>query len=91
MSDEFDGYVTKYALTAGIQKMRLVATHDDMVRRVGAGLWDLYHGEGREWHRTYESARQRAEAMRDAKIKSLRKSLDKMQALTFSETMGGEG
>lgn len=87
MSDEFDGYVTQYALTAGIQPMRLRPTNAsrDMVQPVPAQWGVFYHGEGKNWHRTYESARKRAEEMRKVKIASLRKSLAKLEALTFPE------
>lgn len=86
MADEIDGYITKYALSAGIHRARLrLCDADGMVEEVGQRWATYYHGEGKDWHRTYASALKRAEAMRDAKIKSLRKSLDKMKAVTFQE------
>ncbi len=87
MSDEFDGYVTQYALTAGIQPMRLRVTgvSDDMAQQVPHQWGVYYHGEGKNWHRTYESARKRAEEMRKAKIASVKKSLAKLEAMTFPE------
>ena len=39
---------------------------------------------GKDWHRTPESALARAEEMRKAKIASLKKSIAKLEAMTFS-------
>jgi hypothetical protein len=74
-------FITKYALTKGIEEA------DDFEDR-GEGFikkgWCYFHGEGREWHRTRESAVQRALVMRDKKIASLRKAIGKLADLTFS-------
>ncbi len=42
-----------------------------------------YHGEGKDWHRTKESAVAKAEAHRQMRLKSLRKQLAKIEALKF--------
>jgi hypothetical protein len=42
-----------------------------------------FHGEGRNWHRTPEGAKAKAEAMRKAKIASLKKQLAKLESLSF--------
>lgn len=42
-----------------------------------------YHGEDKHWHRTRESAVKRANDMRDAKIKSLEKSIAKLKKMEF--------
>jgi hypothetical protein len=54
------------------------------------GGWSrqYFHGEGCEWHRAEDSAIARAEKMRLAKIKSLRKSIKKLESLSFA--VGGE-
>jgi hypothetical protein len=78
-------WVTKYALSLGIAEVE-----GQTCERSGApgmleyGPHQYAHGEGREWHRTRESAIKRAEQMRAAKIASLRKSIAKMEALRFS-------
>ena len=41
------------------------------------------HGEGKDWHRTKESAVKRAENMRAAKIASMRKSIAKLEKMTW--------
>ena len=74
-------WVTKYALSKGIFETEGEA--------VGEGLfkahkqYDYFHGEGRDWHRTKESAIVRAENMRIAKIASLKKQIAKLEKLSF--------
>ena len=83
----FVGYVTKYALTSGIQKMELetCGASDFMVSSIpGAGMLAA-HYHGNDWHRTFDEAKKRAEVMRDAKIKSNRKAIAKLEAMTFEE------
>jgi hypothetical protein len=78
-------WVTRYALTAGIQEYddaEQVTTN--MVSVQSIGFHEYFHVEGKEWHVTRESAIQRAEEMRKKKITSLRKSLAKLESLTFS-------
>ena len=80
-------WITKYALTSGIQEVT------GSVSTIGSGGMFCYgnasyggqtaHGEGKDWHRTREGAVQRAEKMRTAKIASLRKSISKMEKLTW--------
>lgn len=76
-------YSTKYALSAGIMEHEAEETSVEGMVRIGA-LYNCLHGEGREWHRTRESAVARAEEMRKAKIESLRKSLANFEAMRFS-------
>ena len=86
--DQFDGYVTKHALTGGIQACRL-RDLGDLAEIVGVKYRDLdrdlYHGEGANGTGTYASALSRAENMRQSRIKSLRKSLATMEAMTFKD------
>lgn len=83
-------WITKYALTKGIflvEAERCPDINNDMVSQTvpkpeyGA---ICYHGEGRDWHTTFDSAVKRAETMREKKIKSLRKSISQLQARDFS-------
>ncbi len=77
-----DIYVTKYALTKGIEKVS--ARIDGELAAEDVKSWRRYfHGEGREWHRTMKAAVAKAEQMRDAKIKSLRKAISKLEQRTF--------
>lgn len=79
-------WITKYALTHGIQKVddAVVSTvSKGMISTTPIGAGVCFHGEGREWHRSLESAKAKAEAMRLAKIKSLRKAIEKIEKLEF--------
>ena len=82
MRDEpITAWVTKYALTTGIQVVSGNVT--DGMLSYSTGKY-LEHAHGKDWHRTPESALARAEEMRLAKIKSLQKSIAKLEALTFT-------
>jgi hypothetical protein len=85
MSLPFTAFVTKYALTDGI-KRKLVEPFGDteMVSTVGAS-YENFHGEGRDWHRTYDGALARAERMRSDKIASHKKYIAKLEKMTFTE------
>lgn len=78
-------WITKYALTQGIFTVEAednIREEILVVRHLGY-IPDCYHGEGREWHRTPESAMARAEQMRKAKIASLEKQIKNLQAMKF--------
>lgn len=72
-------YITKYALTQGIQEEEARTSHIDSM--VSVGKWNHYHGN--DWHRDFDSAKQRAEQMRINKIESVRKSLKKLENMIF--------
>lgn len=75
-------FVTKYALTAGIQEVDAEVKSKMAHWKVGG--WSMYaHGEGRDWHKTREAAVVRAEHIRAAKIHSLHRSIKKLEAKTF--------
>jgi len=78
-------WITKYALTDGIVLVEAETTHSADMITYRPGSWgkQYAHGEGREWHRTPESALKRAEEMRTKKIASLRKSIAKLEAMKF--------
>lgn len=71
---------SKYALTEGLIEQEGEEVGDSMVK---IGSLQYLHGEGKEWHRTRESAAARAEVMRKAKIASVRKQLARLEALRF--------
>lgn len=82
----FKAYITKCALTAGIQEREVedcFNTSPGMVRDLGSAYFASFHGEGREWHRTREGAAKRANEMRTDKIKSLEKSIAKLRKMEF--------
>lgn len=77
-------YITKYALTSGIIVTDAEILTDGMIRT--EEKWNRYfHGEGRDWHRTFEGAQKRAEEMRVKKIASLKKQLVKYEKMYFGE------
>ena len=79
-------WITKYALTKGIFTIEATEPNENGLITPINKLWDCYHGEGREWHRTKEAAIERAEEMRLKKIASLEKQIDKIKKLNFEGT-----
>jgi hypothetical protein len=79
-------WITKYATTEGIFEVEGEVTEiASMLRYSDQHSCNRYvHGEGRDWHRTKESAIARAEVMRKAKLASLRKSIAKLEAKRFT-------
>lgn len=78
-------YVTKYALTEEIKKHEAEINQDYPQLATMEGMWVGLYGEGKQWHRTLESAKKWAEQMRINKIASLKKSLSKMEGMDFSK------
>lgn len=88
-NNKFTVYVTKYALTQGILKVEVEACDDDprtsaMVCYKGWGMNTYFHGEGRDWHRTFDQAVKRARKMQEAKLKSLDKQRALIAGLDFT-------
>lgn len=88
-NEDITAWVTKYALTDGIQKISgnvCNETNDKLLRYKNMGSSGMYysHAWGNEWHRTPEAALARAEEMRKNKIASLKKSLAKLESMIFS-------
>lgn len=85
MNETFFAYITKYALTSGLQRVEVEATEfPSMVCATDRDRpHDCYHGEGEEWHRTWESALSRAEKMREDKLKSIEKQRAKLEKMVF--------
>ena len=78
-------WITKYALTQGIFEIE--------AEECGMGFPGMIqtkeehpshcHEEGKDWHRSKESAVKRAEEMRQKKISSLKKKLEKLEKMKF--------
>lgn len=77
-------YITKYALTGGIQVDECEV--DGGIAKPLNDKWTYYHGEGKDWHRTWARALARAEEMRTNKLASLEKQAKRLRTLTFKET-----
>lgn len=79
-------FITKYALSTGIQEVEAEPFRDSGMVWWKEGGWEQSaHGEGREWHRTIESAINKACDMRIRKIASLEKQIEKLRKLEFKQ------
>ena len=76
-------WITKYAMTRGIKEIECEDCENGAVKEIENPLPTFYHGEGKEWHRTKESAIQKAEEMRQKKIASLKKQIEKLEGMRF--------
>lgn len=89
MRDEyprFTAYVTTYALTRGILCVQgyLTDRTDGILCYDEAKQPTSYaHGEGKEWHRTFDGAEIRARRMVNDKRTSLVKQIDKLNKMKF--------
>jgi hypothetical protein len=88
-NEDITAWVTKYALTDGIQKVSGTVRHETSSDMLSYQARNGYHGwtalvHGKDWHRTPEAALARAEEMRKAKIASLKKSIAKLEVIKFS-------
>lgn len=77
-------WITKYALTQGIieKEARECKGFDGMIQ-TEEKYPAYFRGEGKDWHRTKESAIKRAEDMRQKKIESLKKQIKKLEEMKF--------
>lgn len=76
----FKAWITKYALTQGVFVRKVEDHGNDMVVDK-LDYYACYHGEGRDWHRTRESAIARVEEMREAAIAAATRKLDKLTTM----------
>lgn len=76
-------WITKHALTRGIFEMEVESQSEDGTVVYGKSWNDCYYREGREWHKIKESAIQKAEEMRQKKIASLKKQIEKLEEMRF--------
>ncbi len=84
MSTEvFEVYVTKYALTQGILKMVVRATSFPGMVSTRLGGYSFHKGE---WFEDFESAVLKAEEMREKKLQSLERQMQKIKSLDFRST-----
>lgn len=80
-------WVTKYALSTGIEKIEVEYDADRypniVSERSSRGYSRHFHGEGKDWHRTEEDAKSRAEKMKIRKINLLQIQIDKLKNYSF--------
>jgi len=79
-------WISKYALTQGVFEVEgeISSRNPDLLRVRTKVYDDYYQGDGKEWHRTKESALSKADTMLNAKIKSVEKQLLKLKQMTFT-------
>jgi len=85
-NEDITAWVTKCALTRGIQKVSGTIRHEtnsDILSYIGSRYDWREYVHGKDWHRTPEAALARAEEMRKAKIAALKKSVAKLEAMMF--------
>lgn len=76
-------YITKYALTSGVVEMEVKLASGDPTMVTGfESFLDCFHKP--DWHETKEEANARVQVMLDAKIKSVKKQLAKLENLKKS-------
>ena len=81
-NEKINAWVTRYALTSGIQLFDGEVRHNISSAMFTYGTFGVAHGK--DWHRTPEAALARAEEMRKAKIASLEKSIERIKAIKFT-------
>lgn len=83
---KFTAYITKYALTAGITKVRAEDCFDTLPGMIGVPLNDgvTYYSDDRDWHRTRKKAIARAEEMRAAEIVTLENKIENLRKIRFA-------
>jgi len=84
MNDTFTVYVTKRALQDGIEEceVRRCSGHD-AVQTVGLDYAEVYQGEGKDWHRTLDSAVKRAEQARQTYLVGYRLEIKRLEAMRW--------
>lgn len=78
MSNKTTVWVTRWALTKGILKVK---AEIDGGMASWASQFGREYAHGKDWHRTESNARKRVEEMRKNKIRSLRASIGKITDL----------
>lgn len=77
-------YITKHCLTKGIRKLTVEWQKDsNIVQTLDFTYKKYFHGEGKDWHRQEWQAVAAANDIRDKKIRSLEKSVEKLKKLRF--------
>lgn len=80
--EKITAWVTKYALSSGIDRVEAEVCHYINSGMITYGSHQVAHGN--DWHRAPGAALQRAQEMRTKKIDSLKKNIAKLEKLTFS-------
>ncbi len=77
-------WIIKYALTQGIIEAEAEEIDERFIRVPNKNYCDsYYHGEGKDWCKTKESAIQKAEEKRKKEIIRLKKKIEKLENMKF--------
>lgn len=75
-------WITKYALTSGIIETEIIKSGP--IYTVFENDLFLYtYDREKDWHTSYAGAKSRAEKMRQKKIASLKKQIEKLEGMKF--------
>lgn len=89
-------WITKYALTKGIIETEVYENclgtdpTGNMISIREKGYVSYFHGKGNEWHTTKESAITKANEMRQKKISSLKKQIEKLEKMKLNRRFYNE-
>jgi hypothetical protein len=79
-------YITRYALSKGISHEECKVSQSDKGYAILSGAWSSqFFKIGKEAFELFDDARKRAIEMRDKKIKSLKKKIDRLEKLSFEK------
>jgi len=81
-------WITKYALTGGIQEVEAETFANSPNMIACRSKFGSFYCHRPHWHASHEEACAQAEAMRVAKIASLRKSITKLEKKAFAMLPG---
>lgn len=82
-------WITKYALTQGIFEAEIIDNcistdpTGNMIETRERSIVQYWHGKGKDWHTDKKSAIEKAEEMRNKKIASLKKQIEKLERMKF--------
>ena len=79
-------WISKFAFSKGIYELDVepsLTSPSMVVCKYANSFPEYFHGEGKEWHRTRDSAVRKAEEMRTRKIAALKRQLSKLEKLSF--------
>ena len=77
-----DVWVTKYALTQGIFKCKADVKANETLITVKTASYPTYYHKP-YWHLTEKEAQEHARLMKERRIRSLKKQIDKLEKLEF--------
>jgi hypothetical protein len=75
-------FITKYALTKGIYELK-VTINGNIASGVKNQYLDVFTQKGKDWFENYNDACAYAEKLKNKKIKSLEKQIEKLKNMKF--------